>query len=151
MYGREERLQALIEPAVTVLGYELLGVQLLKFGGQSSLRVYIDSEVGISVDDCARASHQISGVLDVEDPISERYTLEVSSPGSDRPLFTRRHFEQHAGHQIRVKMQVPLDGRRKFQGELKGVEESKVRLLEQDVERLIPLDMIGTARLVPEE
>lgn len=151
MHGREERLRTLIEPAVTGLGYELLGVQLVKVGSQSSLLVYIDSEAGISVDDCARVSHQVSGVLDVDDPIAGRYTLEVSSPGSDRPLFTRQHFEQHAGHQIKVKMHVPLDGRRKFRGELKGVEESKVRLMEEGAERLIPLELIRTARLVPEE
>ena len=87
MYPREERLRRLLEPAVEGFGYELLGVQLLAQGHHSKLRVYIDSEEGITVDDCARVSHQVSGVLEVEDPIPGQYTLEVSSPGMDRPLF----------------------------------------------------------------
>ena len=149
MYTREERLQRLLEPAIEVFGFELLGVQLLAQGHHSKLRVYIDSEEGISVDDCARVSHQVSGVLDVEDPIPGRYTLEVSSPGMDRPLFKAAHYERHKGYRISVKLHAPMEGRRNFKGELLGMRSSNVWLMEDDVEWLIPLDLIGTARLIP--
>lgn len=146
----ERRLCAMLEPAVGVFGLELLGLQLMQHGNSSCLRVYIDGDDGISVDDCARVSHQISGVLDVEDPISGHYTLEVSSPGLDRPLFKPEHFARFAGHEVRLKLSVPLDGRRKFKGELKGFEDDRVQLVEDDTHWAIPLDMIGTARLVPD-
>ncbi len=150
MYTREERLCRLLEPAIEVFGLELLGVQLLAQGDHSKLRVYIDSEEGITVDDCARVSHQVSGVLDVEDPIPGHYTLEVSSPGLDRLLFRHAHYERHKGSRISVKLQAPMEGRRSFKGKLLGMQASKVRLMEDDVEWLIPLDSIGTARLIPE-
>ena len=150
MYTREERLYRLLEPAIEVFGLELLGVQLLAQGHHSKLRVYIDSEEGVTVDDCARVSHQVSGVLDVEDPIAGQYTLEVSSPGLDRPLFRAAHYERHKGSRISIKLQAPLEGRRSFKGELRGIQTSNVWLVEDDVEWLIPLALIGTARLIPE-
>ena len=150
MYPREERLRRLLEPAVEGFGYELLGVQLLAQGHHSKLRVYIDSEEGITVDDCARVSHQVSGVLEVEDPIPGQYTLEVSSPGMDRPLFRAAHYEQHKGSRVSVKLHAPMEGRRKFKGQLLGMQASNVWLMEDEIEWLIPLDLIGTARLIPE-
>lgn len=150
MCTREERLRLLLEPAIEIFGYELLGVQLLSQGQHSRLLVYIDSGEGITVDDCARVSHQVSGVLDVEDPIPGQYTLEVSSPGFDRPLFTPAHYQQHQGSRINVKLHAPLEGRRSFKGELLGIQTSNVWLREGDVEWLIPLDLVGTARLIPE-
>lgn len=150
MSASEQRLGRLLESAIGVFGYELLGVQLLMQGRYSTLRVYIDSEEGITVDDCARVSHQVSGVLEVEDPISGQYTLEVSSPGLDRPLFKAAHYEQHKGSDVSIKLLAPMDGRRKFKGELLGMQVHQVWLKEDDVEWLIPLDLIGTARLIPE-
>ena len=151
MRPHEHRLFALVEPAVTALGYELLGVQLLKEGYRATLRLYIDRAQGITVEDCERVSHQVSGVLDVADPMPGQYALEVSSPGPDRPLFAPRHFDQHVGREVRLKLQVPLAGRRKLRGVLKGMQESQVRILEQETEWLIPMEQIGSARLVPEE
>ncbi|NIR32089.1 MAG: ribosome maturation factor RimP [Gammaproteobacteria bacterium] len=146
------QLHDLIEPAVTVLGYELLGLELMPGkGGGSLLRVYIDSPQGITLDDCERVSHQVSGVLDVEDPIAGPYTLEVSSPGSDRPLFTPEHFEQHIGRRVRIRMQALVEGRRRFKGELKGYRDGRVVVIEDGEERTVPYEMIRTARLVPEE
>ena len=150
MYRQEERLQGLIEAAIAGFGFELLGVQLLRQGSHSKLRVYIDNENGITVDDCARVSHQVSGVLDVENPIPGHYTLEVSSPGLDRPLFKPEHYERHKGCRISVKLQVPMEGRRNFKGALLGMQDSSVRLDEDGVEWLIPFDLVGTARLIPE-
>ena len=150
MRSRDSELSDLLQPAVAVFGHELLGVQTLRQGAYTVLRVYIDNENGIGVEDCAAVSEQVSGVLDVEDPIGGKYTLEVSSPGLDRPLFTAEHFEQFAGRSISVALEQPFEGRRKLKGELAGMEGSSVKLLEDDDEWLIPLDMIRLARLVPD-
>lgn len=144
------RLQSLLEPAVEALGYELVGLELQRGRKHSLLRVYIDSEAGIGVDDCERVSHQVSGVLDVEDPIEGGYTLEVSSPGLDRPLFTARHFERFAGREVRIRVSELLEGRRRFRGELRGFREGNVVIVEDGVERVIPHDVIRSARLVPD-
>ncbi len=152
MREQVRQLHELIEPAVMGLGYELLGLELMPGrGGGSLLRVYIDSPEGITLDDCEQVSHQISGVLDVEDPIAGSYTLEVSSPGLDRPLFTPKHFQQHAGRRVRIRMQAPLEGRRRFKGELRGYRDGRVVVMEEGEERSVPYEMIHTARLVPEE
>jgi len=111
-----ETIGRLIEPVIASLGYELLGVEYLPQGRHSLLRVYIDSEAGIGLEDCATVSRQISAVLDVEDPIHGQYNLEVSSPGVERPLFKPQHFERVLGEKIRVRLAVPRDGRRKYKG-----------------------------------
>ena len=101
----EMNLGALLGPTIEALGYELVGVEMT--GGGGTLRVYIDREEGISVDDCARASREVSAVLDVEDPIRGTYTLEVSSPGVDRPLFSEADFKRFVGSQVRLQMSTP--------------------------------------------
>ncbi|MGF1613080.1 MAG: ribosome maturation factor RimP [Gammaproteobacteria bacterium] len=150
MRPQHEALQRLIEPAVKVLGYELVGIEYLPHGTQTLMRVYIDSEEGISVRDCERVSHQISGVLDVHDPIPSRYTLEVSSPGINRPLFAASDFERFKGRRVSVKLRTPLHGQRNFNGMLLGCGEGVVRVHAEGIEHLLPLEQIGTARLVPE-
>lgn len=143
-------VQAVVTPIVTSLGYELVGVEYLIQGHGALLRVYIDSEDGITVDDCSRVSHQLSGVLDVEDIIRGHYQLEVSSPGLDRPLFTEEHFVRFTGHQVKLKLSMPLDGRRKFRGVMRGIEEGKLQL-EIDGEMLsVPLNSIDKANLIAE-
>jgi len=149
MTSHERELCTLIEQAVVAFGHELLGVQWLRQGSNSLLRVYIDNQQGIGVDDCADVSTQVSGVLDVEDPVKGHYTLEVSSPGLDRPLFTAAHFEQFAGQPVSVSLSRPFQGRRKVKGELAAVEGSSIRVLDEEDEWLIPLDMIRQARLIP--
>ena len=96
----EQRLSEMLNPAVEALGFELLGVEFVRAGKHSILRVYIDHENGINVDDCADVSHQVSAVLDVEDPINTEYNLEVSSPGMDRPLFKAAHYAQVVGETV---------------------------------------------------
>ena len=150
MSTRQSDLQSLLEPAVTLTGNELIGVEVLRQGDDSLLRIYIDNEAGVTVDDCARVSRQVSGVLDVEDPIAGRYTLEVSSPGLDRPLFTPAHYEQFVGHQVSIALHRPYEGRRKLKGELAGLEGSSVVVLENEDEWLIPLEMIRLTRLIPQ-
>ncbi len=150
MRDPSNRLNALIGPAVEALGYEFVGAQYMARRHQSLLRVYIDNDVGISIDDCTRVSDQLSGLLDVEDPIQGGYSLEVSSPGLDRPLFHQRHFEQFRGARIRVKMGMPMGGRRNFKGTLEGCRDGAVILLQDGEKYALPLEDISTARLIPE-
>ena len=150
MSSRERRICDLLEPSVTGLGYELVGVELEGSGEGSILRVFIDRDAGITVGDCEKASRQIGAVLDVEDPIPESYVLEVSSPGLDRPLLTADHFVRFAGHPVRLRTTEPMDGRRGWKGRLVGCREGNVVVREGDEERIIPLGLVGKANLVPE-
>ncbi len=150
MRNEAERLRRLLEPSVAGLGYELLGVELQGQGTRSLLRLYVDRAEGITLDDCERVSRQVGAVLDVEDPIRGAYTLEVSSPGIDRPLFTPAHFERFAGERVKVKLEVPVEGRRSVTGTLSGWVDGCVVVLEDGVERRLPLDAIRRAHLAPE-
>ena len=151
MLSAPEKLTELLRPVVESLGYELVGVELLERGPQGRLlRIYIDQAQGITVDDCGTVSHRVSGVLDVEDPIPGHYDLEVSSPGLDRPLFEAAHFERFKGCKARLKLRAKVDGRRKLVGILDGLEERQVLILEQGERYRIPLELIDSARLVPE-
>jgi ribosome maturation factor RimP len=150
MQSAPEKLNKLIEQVVEPMGYELVGVEYRSGKDSGLLRVYIDQDSGIMVDDCVAVSRQLSAMLDVEDPLAEAYQLEVSSPGMDRPLFVKEHFKRFAGNKVRIKLRIKLQGRRKFEGVLRGVQEDNV-MLEMDGEmEQLPLDQIDTARLVPE-
>lgn len=145
------KISQLLEPSIRSLGYELVGVEY-RSGGQGGglLRVYIENEQGITADDCQTVSYQVSGLLDVEDPIPGHYTLEVSSPGDDRLLFKSQDYARFAGSLVKVRLGFPLDGQRKFKGRLQGLEGGNV-VIEQAGERVsLPLDQIEQARLVPE-
>lgn len=132
------------------LGYELVGVEYLSQGKKSLLRVYIDHEDGINLDDCERVSHQISGVLDVEDVIRGQYALEVSSPGLDRPLFTQEHFLRFSGEPAKIHLAAPQDGRRNFHGILRGVENGEVLLDVEGTVIRLRISNIEKANLVPD-
>ncbi|HGN6732979.1 TPA: ribosome maturation factor RimP [Pseudomonas aeruginosa] len=149
MSSKLEQLQALLAPVVEALGYECWGVEFISQGRHSVLRVYIDRPEGILIDDCEAVSRQVSGILDVEDPISGEYTLEVSSPGMDRPLFTLEQFAKHAGEQVKIRLRSPYEGRRNYQGILRGVEEQDVVVLMDDHEYLLPIDSIDKANIIP--
>jgi ribosome maturation factor RimP len=144
------QLEAIIEPAVSALGFELVGIEYLSQGRHSVLRVYIDHEDGINVDNCADVSRQVSAVLDVEDPIRGEYTLEVSSPGLDRPLFTAEHYQRYSGSLAEIRLRSPQDGRRKFKGRLHGVREEQVVIEVDGQEYSLALDNIEKAHLVHE-
>ena len=116
-----QNLAAMFEPVVEAMGYELVGVEFHGGGGHGTLRVYIDHSDGVSLDDCAAISHQISGILDVEEPIRQAYDLEISSPGLDRPLFKLADFARFSGRMARIKLLAGVNGRRNFKGELQGV------------------------------
>ncbi|HEJ1129920.1 ribosome maturation factor RimP [Pseudomonas aeruginosa] len=149
MSSKLEQLQALLAPVVEALGYECWGVEFISQGRHSVLRVYIGRPEGILIDDCEAVSRQVSGILDVEDPISGEYTLEVSSPGMDRPLFTLEQFAKHAGEQVKIRLRSPYEGRRNYQGILRGVEEQDVVVLVDDHEYLLPIDSIDKANIIP--
>jgi ribosome maturation factor RimP len=141
-----ETLLKILEPAVEGLGYALVE---LEFQG-GVLRLYIDRLQGVTLDDCQKFSQQISAVLDVEDPIPGAYTLEVSSPGLDRPLRKRVDFQQHAGQRVRIELLLPLDGRRRFSGTLRGMESDQVLIEVDGTLCRLPFTQIGRARLVPD-
>jgi ribosome maturation factor RimP len=108
----------LIDATIQALGLELWGVELLQQGKYSLLRIYIEREEGVTIDDCEKVSRQLSALLDVEDPIAGEYTLEVSSPGMDRPLFSFEQYAQYVGSEVDLKLRRPVDGRRKFKGQI---------------------------------
>ena len=144
-------LTPLFEPVIESMGYELVGVEFVGGGGHGTLRVYIDRDEGVSIDDCASISHQISGILDVEEPIKQAYDLEISSPGIDRPLFKLADFERYAGSTAKIKMAVGVDGRKNFKGRLQGVTDAKMVEIEVDGEVFsLPYADIARANLVGE-
>jgi len=138
-----ERLLTLLEPVVAGLGYELIE---LEHKGPL-LRIYIDKPDGISVEDCARVSGQVEALLDAEQPIAGGYTLEVSSPGFDRPLRTEAHFRAQLGKRAKLELAIPLDGRRRFTGTLLGIEGDAVAIEVDGKTFSIPLRSLGSARL----
>ena len=150
MTNREDKLKTLFEPVIRTMGYELWGLEYLGQGRHTLLRVYLDKESGIDVEDCALVSRQLSGMLDVEDPISGGYTLEVSSPGLDRPLFSLEQFHRYVGHQVKVRLRQSFDNRRNFAGLLCAVEDGEVKLLVGDEEYFLPFEAIEKANIVSE-
>lgn len=140
----------LLEPGVRALGFEIVTVELTGQGPSTVLRVYIDGPNGVTVNDCARVSDQVSAILDVEDPIPNKFTLEVSSPGLDRPLCKASHFEAVLGQRIKLQTVVDILGRRRFAGRLTGVTDQIVRLDIDGQIHEVPIDNISKARLVPD-
>ena len=147
MAVKEQQLQDMLAPTIEALGFDFWGIEYLSQGRHSVLCIYIESDKGITVDDCAQVSHQVSSLLDVEDTISGEYTLEVSSPGMDRLLFKRGQYPAYIGEEIEVRLRRPFDGRRKFKGLLKGLEGEDIVVQVDNHEYLLPLDAIEKARI----
>ena len=145
-----EHLINLIEPIIEGLGYECVGIDYNPHPKHGLLRIYIDSENGILVEDCSKVSHQISGVLDVEDPIQGNYHLEVSSPGSERPFYKISQFEQFIESTVLVHLFKAIDGRKKITGIIVKVEDDIITLQEGEQIYTVPFDAMSKARLVPE-
>ena len=144
------KVWALLNPVVKGMGYEFVGAEFIAEGKRSVLRIYIDRNDGISVDDCERVSRQVSAVLDVEDPIPGQYVLEVSSPGLDRPLFTLAQFERFAGYAAKIRLRQPLQGRKNFTVVLRGVSDNDVHFEVDGEPGHVDFDDIDQARLVPD-
>ena len=149
MSGKEAQLTQLLQPTVEAMGYALWGIELISSGKRPTLRLYIEADAGISVDDCAAVSHQVSGVLDVEDPISSEYTLEVSSPGVDRLLFRPEHYSPFVGEIIDVRLRLPVEGRRRYKGTLFAISNETVVVVVDDQEHELPLRSVDRARVFP--
>ncbi|CAM3603574.1 MULTISPECIES: ribosome maturation factor RimP [Halomonas] len=150
MATKHAALHALIEPVVAAMGFELWGIDHLSQGKNSRLVIYIESENGVSVENCADISRQVSAVMDVEDPIAGEYRLEVSSPGMARPLYSLDQFTRFQGHHVALKLRTAFDGRRKYQGLLVGVEGDEVLLQLDSEEYCFPIESIDSAHIVPQ-
>lgn len=147
---RNEALEEIISPVVEGMGYEFVGLQYIPQGKHSLLRLYVDKPGGITIEDCAGLSRQVDAVLSVRSPIRGDYTLEVSSPGLDRLLFTPRQFQAQLGNMISVRIIAPIDGQRNFKGILENADEETVFLrMANDTIRLKFIDILE-ARLVPQ-
>jgi len=147
---KEETLRAMIAPVVEALGCEFWGLEYLSSGRNALLRIYIDrDETGVTVEDCEKVSRQVSSLMDVEDPIGGEYTLEVSSPGLERPLYTLNQFLRYVGEDVAIRLRFPYEGRRNFKGRLNGVEGEDILLIVEDHEYLFPVDSIEKANVVP--
>jgi ribosome maturation factor RimP len=150
-----DALMRLLEPPIEALGFDVVDIEFAQAGRGGVLRIFIDrraqdSGVGITVDDCANVSHAVSQVLETQDPIKGHYTLEVSSPGFDRILRTRAHFERFVGARIFAELKVPLDGRRRFVGELKSIAGDTIVVEVDGKAHSLPLERIQKARLRPD-
>jgi len=143
----EIKLRTILEPVIVDLGYKLWGIEFISSSKPSILRIYIDAENGIGIDDCERVSRQVAAVLDVEDPISSKYTLEVSSPGCDRPLFEGYQYVSNIGKNIKLRLSIPFDGRRNFQGLLQNVINNELIMLVDDIEYTLPLELVDKANV----
>lgn len=145
-------LHARLETIIKSMGYDLFGCELSSMGRQMLFRIYIDSPRGVTIDDCSLVSHQISAMMDVEDPIKGRYVLEVSSPGIDRPLFELAQYRRYIGNRIKVKLYVPIEQRRQFKGILQQVDGETIHLLVDETGQAIsvPFSDIEKANLIGE-
>ena len=145
----EKKLSDLFEPVIESMAYELVGVELTGSGNGTILRIYIDAENGITVDDCQAVSYQVSGILDVEDPMQGHYTLEVSSPGIDRPLVKPEHFEQFTGELVKIRSTEAVLGRKNFKGILESFDGEYLYVAVDNEVYEIPFDIVEKANLVP--
>ncbi|RDZ28790.1 ribosome maturation factor RimP [Lysobacter silvisoli] len=161
MTDKAVEIAAMLAPTIRSLGVELLGAEYLPSPGSAVLRLYIDvpadAAVGaegeprsVTIEDCEAVSREVSAQLDVEDPISGNYTLEVSSPGIDRPLFALEHYARFAGQTAKVGLKLPHEGRRRLQGEIVGVEGAQVVFAIDGARYSVPFSNIDKARLVPD-
>jgi ribosome maturation factor RimP len=147
----EHKLQTLLEPVIESMGYELVLLEYSPHRGSAMLRLFIDATGGVTLGDCEKVSREVEGLLDVEDPIPQNYRLEVSSPGLDRPLVKPLHFEKFAGSHAKIQLIAPRDGRRKFQGVLRGLNGTRVIIETTDSGKVeLALSEIERARLVPD-
>jgi len=139
----------LIEPSVTAMGYGLVRV-VMTSGQRATLQIMVErlDDLPISLDDCTQISHSVSSLLDVADPIAHGYSLEITSPGIDRPLVRKEDYDRFSGREVRIELAAPLDGRRRFRGRLLGTSEGVVRLLTETGEARLPLDRVARAKLV---
>ncbi|HNA20022.1 MAG TPA: ribosome maturation factor RimP [Agitococcus sp.] len=144
-----QTLITMLQPAVDACGFELWGLEFFPQGKRSVLRIYIDGVEGVTVEGCSQVSHQVSGILDVEDPISGEYLLEVSSPGWDRPLFTLPHYQRFVGSEVNLRLVAPINARRRYKGVIQAVIDNTIELAFEGQMIRIPFAQIDKANVVP--
>lgn len=148
--SKEQELAALLAPTVQGLGCEIWGLEYRPWGGRrATLKLFIEAPGGVTIEHCERVSRQVSALLDVEDPIASAYRLEVSSPGLDRALFSRAHYRASIGEQVDVRLALPVEGRRRVEGQLVGIEDDEVVVRDGEDEYLLPFGHILRTRIVP--
>ncbi len=147
---QRETLTVLLQPVVEALGYSLWEIECSPGQGNALVRLYLDADAGISVDDCARVSRAVSEVLDAEDPIAGEYTLEVSSPGLERPLRTPEHFGRFVGETVFIELAQPVDGRRRFKGPLTAAGLATIEVEVDGQRHVLPVSGIRKAHLAPQ-
>lgn len=144
----EEKIENLLKPTIKSMGVDFWGCEYLPAGKNSTLRIFIDKENGVTVDDCKHVSRQVSAIMDVEDPISSAYLLEVSSPGMDRPLMKPEHFVSYKGEELQVRTSSSVMGRKRFKGLMVGVNEEGIDVEVDGEVYEIPYAVIDKANLV---
>ena len=148
---RQTELDELLRPSIENMGLELWSLDFLSQGRRGLLRIFIDeAERGGKLEDCERVSREVSAILDVEDPFAGAFTLEVSSPGLDRALHKKAHYERFSGSNIKIRLRTGYEGRRNFTGVLMGVEQEDVVIRDGENEYLFPLSSIESATVVPQ-
>ena len=145
----EQKLTEILQSSVEDLGCELWGIECQRAGRYLTVRLFIDKEGGVTIDDCADVSRQVSAVLDVEDPIADKYNLEVSSPGLDRPLFTLAQYQRFIGQEIVVHFRIPMSDRRKWQGVLEKIEGDMLTLVVDGQPQIFVFGNIQKANVIP--
>lgn len=145
----EQKLQTLVQDSIEAMGFELVGIECQRAGRFLTVRLYIDKENGVSIDDCSDVSRQVSAIFDVEDPIADKYNLEVSSPGLDRPLFTLEQFQRFIERDVVIHLRIPMLNRRKWQGKLVAVEGDFITLNVEGNVQQFAFGNIQKANLVP--
>ncbi len=145
-----ENLEQLLGPTISALGYELLGIERSRSTDAPLLRLYIDSPDGIGVDDCERVSRQVGDLIEAEEAIRGSYTLEVSSPGMDRPLFNLEHYRKHLGSEVQMRLRTLVNGRRRLVGALTAVAGETVSVRVDGENFDVPFNLIERTRLVPD-
>ncbi|KAJ51563.1 ribosome maturation factor RimP [Clostridium tetanomorphum] len=142
-----KELNTLIEPIVNKLNYELYHLEFVKESGENYLRIYIDTEKGIGLEDCEKVSRTISDMLDEVDPIEESYYLEVSSPGIDRELYNDKHLEKNLNSEVSIKLSSLLNGNKKYEGTLKYFDSACIKIESEGKEIVIPREKIQKIKL----
>lgn len=145
----EQKLQSLVLDSIEAMGFELVGIECQRAGRFLTVRLYIDKEGGVTIDDCSDVSRQVSAIFDVEDPIADKYNLEVSSPGLDRPLFTIEHYQRFIGRDVVIHLRIPMFDRRKWQGKIESVEGDLITLNVEGTVQSFAFGNIQKANLVP--
>jgi len=145
-----QKLNELLQPLVEDLGYEFVGLEYNSNPKHAVLRIFIDHDNGVGIEDCEVVSRETAALLDVKDPIRSHYNLEVSSPGLDRPLFTPAHYMEFAGREAQINLFAPLDGRRKFSGPIVSADEHSVKIEQDGIEVSLDFGNITKAKLIPD-